>query len=48
VEAVARTAALDRAVCRQIAERRFAAARMVDDYVRVYEQVLAKESRSAS
>jgi glycosyltransferase involved in cell wall biosynthesis len=41
VDAVDRTTALDRAACRQVAQRRFSAARMVDDYLRVYEQVLA-------
>jgi glycosyltransferase involved in cell wall biosynthesis len=41
VEAVERAVDLDRAVCRGVAERRFSAARMVDDYLRVYEQVLA-------
>lgn len=39
--AVADAVALDRAVCRQVAERRFSAERMVDDYVRVYRDVLA-------
>jgi hypothetical protein len=32
---------LDRGVCRQLAERRFAAGRMVDDYIRVYDDLLA-------
>jgi len=41
VEAVERAVSLDRAVCRQVAERRFSAARMVDDYMRVYDDVLA-------
>jgi glycosyltransferase involved in cell wall biosynthesis len=41
VAAVERTVALDRAACRQVAERRFSAARMVDDYLHVYEAVLA-------
>ena len=41
VDAVERTAALDRAACRQVAEQRFSAARMVDDYLRVYHDVLA-------
>jgi glycosyltransferase involved in cell wall biosynthesis len=40
VDAVDRTTALDRAGCRRVAERRFSAARMVDDYLAVYEQVL--------
>ena len=39
--AVDRVAALDRSACREQAARRFSAARMVDDYLRVYEQVLA-------
>jgi glycosyltransferase involved in cell wall biosynthesis len=38
VEVAAR---LDRAACREQALRRFGAARMVDDYLRVYERVLA-------
>ncbi len=33
-------AALDRAGCRAVAVERFSAARMVDDYMRVYDQVL--------
>jgi glycosyltransferase involved in cell wall biosynthesis len=41
VTAVGRAVALDRAACRRTAERRFSAGRMVDDYLRVYEQVLA-------
>jgi len=41
VEVVERAVGLDRAVCRQVAERRFSAARMVDDYMRVYDDVLA-------
>jgi glycosyltransferase involved in cell wall biosynthesis len=44
VGAVERVASLDRAVCRQVAERRFSAARMVDDYIRVYDQMLAAAS----
>ncbi|MDP9283566.1 MAG: glycosyltransferase family 4 protein [Actinomycetota bacterium] len=42
--AVDRAAALDRAACRQVAERRFSAARMVDDYLRVYHEVLEGEA----
>ena len=34
-------AALDRAACRAVAVERFSAARMVDDYMRVYDQMLA-------
>jgi glycosyltransferase involved in cell wall biosynthesis len=41
VAAVERAVALDRAACRRAAARRFSAERMVDDYLRVYEQVLA-------
>jgi glycosyltransferase involved in cell wall biosynthesis len=41
VEAVERAVSLDRGVCRQLAERRFAAGRMVDDYIRVYDDLLA-------
>jgi hypothetical protein len=41
VEAVERAAVLDRGECRRVAERRFSAARMVDDYLRVYEELLA-------
>jgi glycosyltransferase involved in cell wall biosynthesis len=44
VEAVEAATALDRTVCRQVAERRWSAARMVDDYVRVYGEVLAAEA----
>jgi glycosyltransferase involved in cell wall biosynthesis len=40
VGAIERAVALERAACRRAAERRFSAERMVDDYVRVYEQVL--------
>jgi glycosyltransferase involved in cell wall biosynthesis len=32
--------ALDRAACRRVAEERFSAERMVDDYSRVYEELL--------
>jgi glycosyltransferase involved in cell wall biosynthesis len=42
--AVDRAAALDRAACRQVAEQRFSAARMVDDYLRVYHEVLEGEA----
>ena len=41
VDAVEQTASLDRARCRQVAVERFSAARMVDDYLRVYHDVLA-------
>jgi glycosyltransferase involved in cell wall biosynthesis len=42
VAAVDRTVAIDRAGCRRVATRRFSAERMVDDYVRVYEDVLTR------
>lgn len=41
--AVAKVGGLDRARCRQVAERRFSAARMVDDYLRVYAHLLGGE-----
>jgi len=41
VQAVARIGELSRDNCRREAESRFSAARMVDDYIGVYEQVLA-------
>lgn len=40
-DAVPRAAALDRAAIRKTAERRFGVQRMVDEYVAVYERVLA-------
>ena len=40
VEGVKRAVRLDRAACRQTAERRFSADRMVDSYLDVYESVL--------
>ena len=40
VEGVKRAVQLDRAACRQTAERRFSADRMVDSYLDVYESVL--------
>jgi glycosyltransferase involved in cell wall biosynthesis len=40
VAAVSRAAGLDRAAIREVAARRFGAARMVDDYLAVYERVL--------
>jgi glycosyltransferase involved in cell wall biosynthesis len=39
--AVEAAAGLDRAVIRRVAERRFGAARMVDDYLAVYQRMLA-------
>jgi glycosyltransferase involved in cell wall biosynthesis len=41
-EAVGRVAELERAACRGAAERRFSAARMVDDYLCVYERLLER------
>lgn len=38
--AVGRATGFDRAACRAVAQRRFSADRMVDDYLRVYERVL--------
>jgi len=40
VGAVRRATGLDRAACREAAERRFSADRMVDDYLEVYERLL--------
>jgi len=40
VAAVDRAAALDRATIRRVAERRFSAARMVDDYLQVYGRLI--------
>ena len=40
VAVVGAAAALDRAACRAVAVERFSAARMVDDYLGVYEQIL--------
>jgi glycosyltransferase involved in cell wall biosynthesis len=40
--AVSAAAALDRRAIRLVAERRFSAARMVDDYIAVYRRVLAR------
>jgi glycosyltransferase involved in cell wall biosynthesis len=42
VAAVGRVADLDRAGCRRVAEARFSAARMVDDYLAVYAEILAR------
>jgi glycosyltransferase involved in cell wall biosynthesis len=43
-ERVPAAAALDRGAIRRLAERRFGAARMVDDYLIVYQRVLARAS----
>jgi glycosyltransferase involved in cell wall biosynthesis len=40
VDAVADVVRLDRASCRRVAERRFSADRMVDDYLRLYGEIL--------
>ena len=40
--ALGRIGTIDRRVCRRDAERRFSAARMVADHVRVYERVIAE------
>jgi glycosyltransferase involved in cell wall biosynthesis len=42
VTAVQRVAGLDRHACRRHAEQNFTAARMVDDYLRVYHTVLGR------
>jgi glycosyltransferase involved in cell wall biosynthesis len=42
VHRVDAAAALDRTAIRRVAERRFSAARMVDDYLAVYQRVLAR------
>jgi hypothetical protein len=39
--AVSLSAGLDRAAIREVAVRRFGASRMVDDYLAVYERMLA-------
>ena len=44
IEVVDAAAALDRRAIRAVAERRFGAARMVDDYLAVYRRVLAQAS----
>jgi glycosyltransferase involved in cell wall biosynthesis len=41
---VDRAAALDRGAIRRVAERRFGAARMVDDYLAVYERLIGARS----
>jgi glycosyltransferase involved in cell wall biosynthesis len=42
VDVIDRAAAMDRRQVRATAERRFGVARMVDDYLDVYEEVLAR------
>ena len=48
VEAVRRVADLDRAECRGVFDRRFTAAQMAADYLRVYEHVIAASRRRAA
>jgi glycosyltransferase involved in cell wall biosynthesis len=48
VEAVERVADLDRAECRRVFDRRFTAAQMAEDYVRVYERVISSSRRRAA
>jgi len=48
VEAVRRVASLDRAECRGVFDRRFTAAQMAADYLRVYERVIATSRRRAA
>jgi glycosyltransferase involved in cell wall biosynthesis len=43
VDAVRELPALDRAACRRDAEKRFDTSRMTDDYMRLYEQLLASQ-----
>ncbi len=45
VEAVRQIGKLSRRACREIAERRFSRGRMVDEYLRVYSEILAKAQR---
>jgi len=47
VDLVARAATLDRATCRRVAEERFSVSRMVDEYVAVYDGVIASASVGA-
>jgi glycosyltransferase involved in cell wall biosynthesis len=47
VDAVRRIGQLDRLECRQAFEERFTASRMAKDYVRVYEDVIARRRRHA-
>ncbi|MDH6146934.1 hypothetical protein [Paraburkholderia tuberum] len=43
VDAVNRIGELDRARCREAFERRFTAARMADEYIEVYQKLLASK-----
>jgi len=45
IEALARVKTLDRALCRRWVEEKFSRVRMVDDYIRVYETILAANKR---
>jgi hypothetical protein len=45
---VERVADLDRAECRRVFDRRFTAAQMAEDYVRVYERVISSSRRRAA
>ncbi|MEW5724226.1 MAG: cupin domain-containing protein [Thermodesulfobacteriota bacterium] len=40
---MARAAGLDRRACRRLVEERFTAARMVGDYLRLYEEIMAAQ-----
>jgi mannose-6-phosphate isomerase-like protein (cupin superfamily) len=44
VEAVRNVRSISRSDCRKVAEQRFSAGRMVDDYMKIYERVLAETS----
>lgn len=45
VRAVPRVTDLDRADCRKNVEERFTVSRVVDEYIKVYERILARETR---
>jgi len=45
VQAVSKTKDIDRSQCRKWVEERFSAGRMVDDYLRVYKEILKKVKR---
>jgi hypothetical protein len=44
VAAVAQAATLDRGIVRSTAERRFGVARMVDEYLALYQRILGTET----
>jgi glycosyltransferase involved in cell wall biosynthesis len=48
VQAVARVPALSRARCRQVFEERFSASRMAQDYIQLYQQLLALRAGRAA